>query len=276
MRISIATPCLNCSATIEKTILSVINEKRNNDIEYIIIDGQSTDGTIDIINKYNNDIDVFVSEKDDGLYDAFNKCVKNASGDYVFILAADDYLLNGAIESFRKSVKPDTEVWTGSVVIYHEGYFQYMFSNKNLLLLRYCCSLRHPATFFKQGIFEKYGYYNSELKISGDRDIFLRMYEGGANFQIEDVPIVFFSMDGISNKKLVEQAIPEEKKISLEHGLSLEEVDAFYNHSAAYKIKNALKAITVLTHTYHLLCKVTGRGEKFITKKELRRLGVIK
>jgi len=275
MRISIATPCLNCSETIEKTIISVINEKKNNDIEYIVVDGKSTDGTIDIINKYSDNIDVFVSERDNGLYDAFNKCVEKASGDYVFILAADDYLLNGAIESFRKSVKPDTEIWAGSVVIYHEGYFQYMFSEKDLSLLCYCCSLRHPATFFKRDIFEKYGYYNSKLRISGDRDIFLRMYEGEADFQIEDIPIVFFSMDGISNKKLVEQAIPEERKISIEHGLSQKEVDAFYNHSVVHKIKDGLKAITVLTHTYHLFCKATGRGKKFITKRELRKFGVI-
>ena len=275
MKISIATPCLNCVDTIEKTIKSVIREKQSNDIEYIIIDGESTDGTLRIIEKYTDYIDIFVSEKDNGIYDAFNKCVKNASGDYVLILAADDYLLKGSIRSFTESVKPTTEVWSGSVVIFYEGYYQYIFSGKDLSMLRYCCSLRHPATFFKRGVFEKYGYYNPEYKISGDRELFIRLYEQNAEFQVEDIPIVFFSMDGISNTKLLEQAIPEEKRISIEHGVSEEQYQEFQKNSIKKRIKQRMKSITIKTHTYHLFCKAARKKDKFVNDQDRIRLGFI-
>lgn len=274
MKITIATPCYNSVSTIEKTILSVLKAKQINDVEYIIIDGASTDGTLNIIDKYRKDIDLIVSEKDAGIYDAFNKCVRAATGDYVLILAADDYLLEGAIESFKKSVENETEVWVGSVVIFYDGYFQYMFSEKDLSLLNYCCSLRHPATFFRKDSFEKYGYYNPKLKVSGDREIFLRMREKGAVFQVEDNPIVYFSMEGISNERLNDLAIPEERKISLEYGLKEEEIDKFYEIDMKKRIKNFCKMLTVKSHTYHLFCKLTGRGRKFLSKKEWMQLGV--
>ena len=275
MKITIATPCYNSVNSIEKTIQSVLKAKSENDIEYIIVDGSSTDGTLDIVNRYRDDIDIIVSEKDAGIYDAFNKCVKIATGDYILILAADDYLLDGAIERFISSVKVDTEVWVGSVVIYYEGYYQYMFSDKNLSMLHYCCSLRHPAAFFRKDVYEKYGYYNPELKVSGDRDIFLRMFEQGVSFQIEDIPVVFFSMDGVSNERLNDLAIPEERRISMEHGLSIDEIDNFYKKDSKRIVKEFMKSMAVKTHTYRLLSKMAGRGRKFISNEELYKLGVM-
>lgn len=277
MKISIATPCLNCVETIEKTIKSVIREKtsNDNDIEYIIIDGESSDGTLGIIEKYRDYVDILITEKDNGLYDAFNKCVRNATGDYVIILAADDYLLKGSIRSFKESVKSTTEVWAGSVVIFYEGYYQYIFSERDLSMLRYCCSLRHPATFFRRDVFEKYGYYDLEYRISGDRDLFIRFYEQSAKFQIEDIPIVFFSMDGVSNKRIQEQVMLEERKISLTHGITESDFEAFRHNGIVKRIKEHIKKTAVSTHTYRIIYGLIGKRKKFLALNELEKLGII-
>ncbi len=276
MKVSIATPCLNCVETIGRTIESVLREK-DDSIEYVVIDGGSTDGTLEIINQYKEYIDVFISEKDNGLYDAFNKCIRNVSGDYVIILAADDYLLNGAINRFKENVRMDTDIWSGSVVIKYDGYYQYMFSENDLSMLKYCCSLRHPATFFKREIFNKYNcFYDASLKISGDRDIFLQFYRCGAKFQVEEIPVCFFSMDGVSNKKMIEEGIPEDKKISEKYGLSKKEIDAFYNKNIKQWGKIILKRLAITVNMYRLICKISGRGKKFISDSDLNKLGIIR
>lgn len=271
--ISIVTPCKNSVKTIERTINSVITEKKNNNIEYIIIDGGSSDGTLDIINNYSEYIDVVISEYDNGLYDAFNKGIKLTTGKYILVLAADDYLLKGAVSRFLRSVKPGTQVWAGSVVIYYEGYYQYMYSRRDLDELYRCCSLRHPATFFSREVYERFGYYDSAYKIAADREFFLRLYEGGAVFQIEDVPIVSFGVEGVSNKKQNEVGIPEEKAISQKYGLSYNDVKQVYRKTAKKVLKESLKRIAIITHTYRFICIARGNN-KFLSKDEITQYGI--
>ena len=97
LKISIITVVKNNKDTIEKNILSLINQNYKN-YEHIIIDGGSKDGTLEIINKYRNDIKHFISEKDNGIYDAMNKGIDKAEGDIVGILNADDYYFSNALK----------------------------------------------------------------------------------------------------------------------------------------------------------------------------------
>ena len=108
-KISIITVSYNAVATIEQTILSVINQTYEN-IEYIIIDGGSTDGTIDIIKKYKDKISYWVSEQDNGIYDAMNKGIDVATGDYIQFLNADDCLVNKEIIKIVKERRENQEL----------------------------------------------------------------------------------------------------------------------------------------------------------------------
>ena len=98
MKISVITVCFNAVSTIEKTICSVLNQSWS-DLEYIIIDGGSKDGTVDILKKYSSRLSYYISEPDKGIYDAMNKGVKKASGDYVLFLGADDLLFDNEVLS---------------------------------------------------------------------------------------------------------------------------------------------------------------------------------
>ena len=96
MKISIITVCFNSQETIKDTIESVINQSYSN-IEYLIIDGKSSDNTLEIINQYKRHINFFISEKDKGIYDAINKGILNATGDIIGLLHADDIFDNNQV-----------------------------------------------------------------------------------------------------------------------------------------------------------------------------------
>ena len=112
--ISIITTSLNSSKTIEKTILSVLNQTYDN-VEFIIIDGNSSDGTINIIKKYEKFIDFWVSEKDDGIFDGMNKGIKFSSGDIIGILNSDDEYTKDALQLTKKYFEKKIDYLFGSV-----------------------------------------------------------------------------------------------------------------------------------------------------------------
>ncbi len=98
LKVSIITVCFNCENTIEKTLNSVLNQNYKN-IEYIIIDGSSTDNTTKIINKYKDKIKVMISEKDNGIYNAINKGIKLATGDIISLIHVNDIFTNYGVVS---------------------------------------------------------------------------------------------------------------------------------------------------------------------------------
>lgn len=172
--ITIITVVLNDQENIEKTILSILNQNYKN-IEYIIIDGKSEDKTIEIIRKYINKIKIFKSENDKGIYDAFNKGMMLAKGDYIGIANSDDVYVDGAFEILDKYINkfPDKDFIFGSVKK-HWGllhgykpwkiYFSWGFYSS------------HSTGFFiKRVSAKKVGLYNLKYKYSSDYDFFYRM-----------------------------------------------------------------------------------------------------
>ena len=128
-KISIVTVSYDVAGTIEQTISSVVNQTYEN-IEYIIIDGGSTDGTVDIIRKYEDKIAYWVSETDRGIYDAMNKGIDVATGDYIYFLGADDILFNLPIISISNAWHDNIDILLGKVK-FSNGYVYSSKAEKN-------------------------------------------------------------------------------------------------------------------------------------------------
>ena len=209
--ISIITVCLNSDRYIEDAIKSVINQTYNN-IEYIIVDGGSTDGTLDIIRKYESAIDYWKSESDRGIYDAMNKGVSLATGDIVGILNSDDWYHPQAVEQIVKALRenPQADVIYGDLLyVRQEGDFlkkedcdiegKYMTrkgSHENMLEK---WALYHPACFVKKENYSEHRF-NPDLRLSGDYYFMLSLYRAGKKFCYIAQPVVYYRPVGISSK----------------------------------------------------------------------------
>ena len=198
--VSIITVVYNGASTIEQTIQSVINQTYKN-IEYIIIDGASNDGTQDIISKYNDNIALFVSEKDNGIYDAMNKGIGLANGEIIGIINSDDWYETDAVENTVKAFSKSTSI----SVVY--GDINLVESNGEIRKhnqvpfahLSYEMSVSHPATFVKRSVYEKYGHFDISYKIASDFDLMNRFYNNRLQFAHVRRIISNFRLSGISN-----------------------------------------------------------------------------
>jgi glycosyltransferase involved in cell wall biosynthesis len=180
LKISIITVCYNSSMTIEKTILSVKNQTYKN-IEYIIIDGDSKDHTLEIIQKHKHTISKCISEPDKGLYDAMNKGIKLATGDLIGILNSDDtFNSNTVIEEISNFHKQnDIDASVGNIIQHKEnGKIIRFYSSKywDPQKLKIGFMPPHPSIFLKRELFNKLGYYDLGFKIGADYELITRYF----------------------------------------------------------------------------------------------------
>ena len=180
MKVSIITVVWNNKETIKDAIESVLNQTYEN-IEYIIIDGASTDGTVELIQNYGSKISQFISEKDKGLYDAMNKGISLATGDVIGILNSDDFYINEhviqkIVDTFKENnvnsvfadlvfVKPNN---LEKIVRYYDS------SKFHPSKFAYGWMPAHPTFFVKREFYEKYGVYKTDYKIAADYELLTR------------------------------------------------------------------------------------------------------
>ena len=144
--ITVITPCFNSEQHIERTICSVLQQKETTDVEYLVIDGGSTDKTMDIVNHYRNQIDKVVSEKDRGIADAYNKGIRLALGDLIGIVAADDRLVPNVLRRVADEYDGKSDVFVGNnIADVGTSRFRLVQSERNLNELRYRMSICHPS-----------------------------------------------------------------------------------------------------------------------------------
>jgi len=182
-KISIITVVYNGEATIKDTIESILSQDYDN-IEHVIVDGGSTDDTIDIVKSYGDKIGVFVSEPDESLYDAMNKGIKLASGDIIATLNSDDIYPDSAIASKMMAFIADNDLDAAY------GNLEYIDGEDKDKVVRYWKSGTykpgsffrgwvppHPTFFCKKEVFERFGYFRTDMQIAADFELMLRFIE---------------------------------------------------------------------------------------------------
>jgi glycosyltransferase involved in cell wall biosynthesis len=180
VKVSIITITFNSEATLKDSIESVVNQSYN-DIEYIIVDGKSTDNTLSIIESYKDKISKVISEKDKGLYDALNKGIALATGDLIGIIHSDDFYINNfVIEKIVKSIEENN-----SDAVYADLYYvDKVYTNKifrkwksgNYTYGRFINGWMppHPTFFAKRSCYEKFGSFNLSFVSAADYELMLR------------------------------------------------------------------------------------------------------
>ncbi len=184
MKISVITPVYNQKDFIEQTILSVINQKYDN-LEYIIVDGGSTDGTIEIIKKYQSEITHWISEPDNGMYDALNKGFKLSTGEIMAWINSDDMLLPGALENMCKLFSDLPNVnWIQGINSFIDvnGKITSQELPKKFSLMKFLnydyMFIQQESTFWRRSLWEIAGnYIDSGLKMAGDFELWFRFFQ---------------------------------------------------------------------------------------------------
>ncbi|OGH88832.1 MAG: hypothetical protein A3J93_01010 [Candidatus Magasanikbacteria bacterium RIFOXYC2_FULL_42_28] len=207
-KISIITVCFNSKATIENTIDSVLCQDYNS-LEYIIIDGGSTDGTLDIIKKYEGKVSCVISEPDQGIYDAMNKGIKLATGAVIGILNSDDCFSDNHVVSivanrfdsedidacYGDITYVDREVPSRRVRFWQAGGYQQD-------RLRDGWIMPHPAFFVRQEIYERYGVFNLNFKVAADYELMLRFLLKGIKMSYVNQSLINMKEGGHSSRNL--------------------------------------------------------------------------
>jgi glycosyltransferase involved in cell wall biosynthesis len=193
-KITIVTVCFNAEETIENTILSVINQTYMN-IEYIIIDGNSTDGTLNIIKKYSSRIAYWISEPDKGVYDAMNKALKVASGDYLIFMGADDVLYtNSTLANMVMHFSNEEVVYYGNVRFKGTNKIHYGKFNK----LKWAISnISHQALFYPRKIYSTH-IYNTKYRVYADYAYNLNLLVERNRFEYINNIITLYNLTGLS------------------------------------------------------------------------------
>lgn len=200
--ISVITICKNEVSYIAQTIESVLSQSYD-DIEYIVIDGGSTDGTVDIIKKYSDNLSYFVSEPDNGIYSALNKGLLACHGDIIGTINGGDYYepdaLNTVWESFNSA--PDSDILYGDLnFIHNDGSIENFICGDDLSRLPYGrVNLGHAACFVTADTYIEQGLYNEVYKIAGDYDFLLRCYVNGKKFFHINKTLSNYRVNGVSS-----------------------------------------------------------------------------
>lgn len=229
MKVTIITVCYNRKATIEKAIKSVLNQNYE-DIEYIVIDGNSTDGTKEIIASYGDKISQFISEPDKGMYDAINKGIKLATGDVIGLMHSDDeFYDNKAISRIaaRFSFYPNTDGIYGNGIYVSNDHEERLIRNRiggvfTLDRVKGGWLPLHPTVYLKKSVIDKYGLYSLDFKIASDTEFLLRyLYKYKIKMTYINSYIVKMRMGGMStNTKRAFEVLYEDYKIYKYHGLT--------------------------------------------------------
>ena len=211
MRFSIITISFNSEKTIERTIKSVLAQTCK-DYEYIIVDGASKDGTLDIIRKYEPLFEgrmKWKSEPDKGIYNAMNKGIERSTGEIIGIVNSDDWLEPDALEILENEIGKDPankeKILTGEVMFHYEDggtqHYPTSYERYEHFAKKYRMGLNHPATFVPKVIYDRHGVFDERFKLYADSDFIVRCYENGVGVCFIHKVLSNMADGGASNKR---------------------------------------------------------------------------
>jgi glycosyltransferase involved in cell wall biosynthesis len=214
LSVSIITVSHNSIKTISDTIDSVLEQTYPN-VEYIIIDNSSVDGTVGLVQAYGKKISRFVSEPDSGIYDAINKGIKFATGDIIGILNSDDIFKDNRV--IEKIVSSFNDNYIDAVI----GDVQFIDSKNGSRIVRYYSSRRfhpgkfkfgympaHPSFYVKRKLFGELGFYKTDYKIAADYELLIRfLYVNKVKYKYLEMPFVSMRTGGVSNRTFLSNII---------------------------------------------------------------------
>lgn len=201
--ISVITVCYNAEYSIESTIKSIVEQTYKN-IEYIVIDGGSTDSTVEVIKKYADKIAYWVTEPDNGIYDAMNKGIEKATGDYIIFVNSGDYLYeNTTLQQVAEYINTTSDydmIYGRSKIITTEGHITDLIVNHGIGNIWKGPCFRHGALLAKTSVLKGNNFeLTPKLKIAADFDFIYKAFKKGCRFQEIDVVVVAFQAEGASD-----------------------------------------------------------------------------
>ncbi|MFV0530350.1 MAG: glycosyltransferase family 2 protein [Flavobacteriales bacterium] len=215
-KLSIITINYNNKIGLEKTIESVINQT-DKDFEYVIIDGNSNDGSKEVLEKYKNQIDIAVSEPDTGIYNAMNKGILLANGEYLLFLNSGDNLFSPEVIELVLPCLHSEDVISGNLEFVGESTIIGQTPEKISFEKMVTDTLWHPCSFIKKEAFKKYSLYDEGLKICADWKWFLLgFFKNGLTYKHLEQTISTFYIDGISSKLENKTIIKKERESVLQ------------------------------------------------------------
>ena len=220
-KVSIITVCYNSAKTISDAIESVINQSYPN-IEYIIVDGGSTDGTVNVIKSYDQFVSKWVSEPDDGIYDAMNKGIKMATGKIIGLINSDDYLESDVIRNVAEVylLHPDGDVFHGKVrIINNLDGIKYVVSSAEDVYKQnnFKMKIPHGGVFITKRCYLEQGLYDINYKIGADHDLLLRLINNNKKFVFVNQVISNMRLGGVSSTQYI-KTFKEHRDVNIKHG----------------------------------------------------------
>lgn len=261
-RISIITVNKNNAEGLEKTILSVIQQTFTN-YEFIIIDGASSDKSIDVISKYESKIDYWISEPDSGIFNAMNKGIRQASGEYLYFLnSADSLASTDVLKSLFDNNTHSAPFINGNQLNDFGNYIQRVPTlNRHLTLFDfYWGTIKHQATFIHKDMFLEYGMYDENLRITADWKFFLQtigLHDEQPEFV--DLDIVLFQWDGLSTNPQFQKKHEEERLLVLNECIPLsirKDYERFHNMSDYEYLLPIIKKSKIFSLLIRILARI--------------------
>ncbi|MDR0833277.1 MAG: glycosyltransferase [Candidatus Symbiothrix sp.] len=272
MLVSIITVTYNAQENLEQTMQSVFDQTYP-DIEYILIDGGSIDGTIDIIRQHESQLALWLSETDQGIYDAMNKGIRLAKGELIGMINAGDYYEPNAVEQVVEAYKqhPDCGIFHGNINMLNEdgSFFKLKKANPDLNDFYQGMSIYHPTLFARRPVYEQNGLYAIDFKIAADFDWILRNHIAGTPFFYIDQVIANFKQGGYSviNKA---DANVECRAILYKNGYKKETVEPLFKKwNATHRKQQLLDAGYALVRKL-FSDKIANKMARYITNKQAK------